>query len=122
MMSQKEWQSHIMNAARDISNRDFQERAWLQSGKVVSTPEEIFLVLMEDYMFDSFLQTYGETLTAEQLQAATSLRTRLVSYYEKMPKHPDPRAVLNDHEWDLVRQSAQKFVQVFESQTSRRNE
>ncbi len=34
-----------------------------------------------------------------------------------MPAHLDPRRVLEDRGWDLVRQAAEKFVQALEEET-----
>jgi hypothetical protein len=113
MMSYKEWLGHIVDAAQHIASREYQEVAWFPGAKVVSSPDEVYLVLMEDSTPDLFFETYGKTFTASQIQCWTELRSRLEQYYSKMPSHPDPRRVLDDPEWDLVRQAAKMFLGAF---------
>jgi hypothetical protein len=113
MMSYEQWLARILEAARDISSPEFQQEAWFPGGKVVSSPREVYHVLIEDYTFDLFFQTYGGRFAEEQIRSANELRSLLEQYYDKMPKHPDPLQVLNDPEWNAVRQAAQRFVQVF---------
>jgi hypothetical protein len=113
MMSYTEWLGRIIGAAQNVASREFQEEAWFPGGKVVSSPEEAYLVLMEDSTADLFFETYGKTFTASQIQRWNELRSRLEQYYSKMPSHPDPRRVLDDPEWDLVRQAAKIFLGAF---------
>ena len=114
-MSYEKWLSCIIEAARNIASQEFQEEAWFPGGRMVSSPDEVYQVLMEDCTADLFFETHGETLTREQREAWRELRRRLESYYEQMPKTPDARRVLNDPEWGLVRQSAPRFVQIAKS-------
>ncbi len=115
MMSYNVWLDHIIGAAQDIASRDFQEEAWFPGGKVVSSPDEIYQTLMEDSTTDLFFETYGKTFTTSQIQCWNELRSLLEQYYTKMPLRPDPRRVLDDPEWDLVRQAAKRFVRAFGS-------
>jgi hypothetical protein len=111
MMPFKVWLDHIIAAAQDIASREFQEEAWFPGGKVVSSPDELYLVLMEDSTPDLFFETYGKTFTTSQMQCWNEFRSLLEQYYSKMPLHPDPRHVLDDPEWELVRQAAKRLVQ-----------
>ena len=113
MMSYKEWLARIIGAAQDIASREFQEEAWFPGGKVTSSPDEIYLTLMDDSTPDLFLESYGKTFTSGQVESWNELRSLLQQYYIKMPRHPDPRRVLDDPDWDLVRQAAKRFVQAF---------
>jgi hypothetical protein len=78
-----------------------------------SSPGEAYLTLMEDSLFDRFFETYRETFTDKQIQCWKELRQRLEEYYDKLPKHPDPRLVLADPEWEDVREAARRFVDAF---------
>lgn len=118
MMSYKEWLDQIRGAAQDIASIEFQEEAWFPGGKVVSSPDEIYQTLMEDTTPDHFFETYGKTFTASQINCWNELRSLLELYSNKMPRHPDPRRVLDDPEWDLVRQAAERFVRAFSGQIS----
>ncbi|MGA2983978.1 MAG: hypothetical protein ABSG32_09195 [Terriglobia bacterium] len=116
MMPYKVWLDDIIDATQDIASRDFQEEAWFPGGKVVSSPDEIYQTLMEDSTPDLFFETYGKTFTTSQLQGWNELRSLLEQYYTQIPLHPDPRRVLDDPEWDLVRQAAKRFVRAFSSE------
>ena len=122
MMSRDEWLTKIIDAARDIASRDFQEEAWFPGGKVVSTPDEVYQVLIEDFTFDLFFETYSQRYNAHQLQTAHELKSILQDHYDKLPRHPDPRLVLDDPNWDLVRQAADKFVRAFSDRHSGNSE
>ena len=104
-----------MGRARDIASRARQEETWKAGGDLMSSPDEVYLALMEDCTADLFFETYGATLTEEQMQCWRDLKTRLTSYYDKMPLYPDPAQVLTDPEWELVRQAARRFLHVFQS-------
>lgn len=113
MMSYEKWLGCIVDAAQHIASREYQEEAWFPGGRVVSSPGEVYQVLMEDCTYDLFFETYGKTFTSGQTQCWKELRFWLEDYYDKMPRHPDPRRVLDDPEWDLVRQAAENFVRAF---------
>jgi len=110
MMSYEKWHSCIVNAAQDIGSERFQEEAWFPGGKVKSSPDEVYQALMEDCTPDLFFETYGKILTEEQLRSWRNFRCLLKEYYEQMPRFPDPRSVLVDPQWDLVRHAARMFV------------
>jgi hypothetical protein len=116
MMSYKQWLGCILNAAQHIASREYQEKAWLSGGEIVSSPDEEYLTLMEDYTADLFVERYGKSFSTSQIQSWKEFKSRLQGYYQKTPKHPDPRHVLDDPEWDLVRQAATRFVRSFASQ------
>jgi hypothetical protein len=113
VMSYHEWRPRIIDAARNIASRDFQKEAWFPGGKVVSSPDELYQTIIEDLTFDLFLQRHSHELDARQLQAANELRSILQEYYDSSPRHPDPRFVLDDPKWDLVRHAADRFVAAF---------
>lgn len=113
MMSYQDWLNSILHAAGDIASKAFQEQAWKAGGDRVSSPDEVYQALMEDCTPDLFFKTYGEGLSKEQLQCWSDLKSRLRSYYDRMPLYPEPAEVLDDPEWDLVRQAAAKFVLAF---------
>lgn len=113
MMSYEMWLDLILDAARNIASPKFQKEAWLRKGKFVSSPDEVYQVLMEDCTFDLFFQIYGNRFTEAQMHSSKQLRSTLQAYYNGMSRHPDPVQVLNDPQWELVRQSAVRFVREF---------
>jgi hypothetical protein len=113
MMSYDEWLPRIIDAARDIASREFQEEAWFPGGKVVSSPDEAYQVLIEDFTIDLFFETYGQRFSPHQLRTADEFRSILQDYYDKLARHPDPRLVIDDPNWNSVRQAADRFVRAF---------
>ena len=81
----------------------------------MSSPDEIYQVLMEDSRPDSFFEEFAKTFTTSQMLSWHEFRSQFERYYDKMPLHADPRSVLDDPEWDLVRKAAQTFVRAFSS-------
>jgi len=114
-MSYEEWLRCILCAVGHVASRRYQEESWFPGGTAVSSPDELYLTLMEDCTFDLFFQTYGSAFTNAQETIWREFRSRLEQYYDKLPKNPDRLQVLNDPEWESVRQSAEKFVQIFET-------
>jgi hypothetical protein len=115
MVTYQEHLNMILSAAQDIASREFQEEAWFPGGKFKSSPDEIYQMLMEGGRPDSFFEEYAKTFTTSQMLSWHELRSQFESYYDKMPLHADPRSVLDDPEWDLVRKAAQRFVQALSS-------
>jgi hypothetical protein len=116
MPSYKERLDMILDAAGDIASKEFQEEAWPAwpaGGPRVSTPDEIYEVLMDDSWPDLFFEEYGKTFSSGQMQCWNEFRSRLDQYFDKLPPHSDFRVILDDPEWDLVRQAAQRFVTAF---------
>jgi len=112
-VSYDQWLSWILEAARHIASREYQEQAWFPGAKYRSSPHEVYLTLMEDRLFDRFFETYGSSFTDEQTQSWKELRQRLEEYYDSLPTHPDPLLVLTDPAWEKVRESARIFVEAF---------
>jgi hypothetical protein len=68
---------------------------------------------MEDFTADLFFETYGARFREDQLQTWQEFRTALERYFDKAPVKADLRVIFDDPEWDLVRQSAERFVHAF---------
>lgn len=114
MMSRDQWIGQIVDVAREIASREFQERAWFGIGPEVSSPDEMYNSLFEDNTFDLFLEKYAATLTPRQTKAWSDLRCKREEY-DQQPEKLDPHRVINDPEWQNVRESAAHFVTAFET-------
>jgi hypothetical protein len=114
MMNRDEWLARILCSVKHIASREFQERAWLDTGAEISSPEEVYNELFDDYTIDLFFEKYACTLTPDQSAAWRELKSCMERYGEQMPTTPDPRKVLDDPEWQRVRESAVRFVAAFE--------
>jgi hypothetical protein len=116
-VSRDQWLSWIVEAAGHIASREYQEQSWFPGGKYQSSPDEVYLTLMEDRVFDRFFELYGSTFTDQQTKSWTELRQKLETYYDSLPKHPDPRAVIEDPSWEEVRDASRMFVEAFTPKT-----
>lgn len=114
MMSYAQWYKAILDAASNISSKSFQEEAWFLRQSVVSSLDELYLTLMEDFTADLFFETYAARFRDDQIKAWQEFRAVLERYYDSVPAAADLRSIFRNPEWDLVRQSARKFVQAFE--------
>lgn len=113
MMSYEQWLNCILGRTRAIASRAYQEKTWRAGGDFVSSPDETYQGLIEDCTADLFFETYGTTLTQEQMQCWRDLKIQLTNYYDKMSLYPDPAQVLGDPEWEVVRQAARRLIQAF---------
>jgi hypothetical protein len=113
MPSYKERLEMILDAARDIASKEYQERAWFPDSGLVSSPDEVYEVLMDDSWPELFFEEHGKNFTSKQMQYWNDFKSLLDHYFQKNPAQLDPRQVLDDPEWALVRQAAQKFVTAF---------
>ncbi|MFZ0979675.1 MAG: hypothetical protein WAN23_09765, partial [Candidatus Acidiferrales bacterium] len=62
MMSYEKWRARIIAAAQNIASREFQEQAWLSGAKFVSSPDELYQIMMEDTTPDLFLKRTARSL------------------------------------------------------------
>jgi len=119
MMSYERWLQCILEAVGHIADREYQRQSWFSSANEVSSPEELYLTLMEDCTADLFFEKYDMKFDDDQKQVWNSFRSRLEKYYDSLPENPDRKSILDDPEWNLVRQSADEFVRSFSGANSR---
>jgi hypothetical protein len=113
MMQHDEWLRKLLIVAQQTASRDFQEQNWFRTDIGVVWPDEVYNDL-DDLAFDLFFEMYSKGFTPVQLTAWKEFETRLEDYEKKMPKYPDARVVLDDPQWQVVREAAAKFVVAFE--------
>jgi hypothetical protein len=114
MMTHEQWLNNIVASVGHVASRDFQETTWLGGGgPEISSPTEMYNELFDDYTFDLFHETYSEGFTSEQSAAWDTFKTSMEKYGEEMPDNPDPRRVLDDPAWQVVREAAVQFVAAF---------
>jgi hypothetical protein len=68
--------------------------------------------------FDDFFKTYSSGFTSEQVTAWNQFKQTFEEYGDKLPSYPEPRMVIDDPDWQLVREAAARFVITFEKKTS----
>jgi hypothetical protein len=106
--------ANLLDAASDIADKERQERRWRASDSHAwENPGELINVILDDHLFERFLQQFGSTFSAKQRAAAVGLRDELILYCHSTPQLLDPTQVLADPRWEMVRQKAAAFVAEF---------
>jgi hypothetical protein len=115
MMSHDEWLSALLEHARTIASREWQEQNWFRKDLHVDVKwvVEVYEGL-DDLTFDLFFKMYAEEFSSEQLAAWTEFKRELEKYGETLPQYPDERQVFEDPRWWRVRDAATHFVAAFE--------
>lgn len=113
MMTYERWLKCIVTSAQEIADREYQAESWFGKGERVSSPAELYYGLMEDCTFDLFHETYGKNFSEDQIYCWNELKHLLEQYWRGLPKFPDPYIVFNDPKWQIVRDSASRFVKAF---------
>lgn len=111
MMTSEVWRKNIKKSVSNIADRDFQASAWFGSGEKISSPDEIYNTLLEDFTFDDFLASTEVNLTEEQRRLGFSLRRALDKYSSGQTELPEPSDMIDDPEWEKVRKVAREFLE-----------
>jgi hypothetical protein len=114
MMSHEEWLSRILEVAWEVSSREFQEEAWLSGRPSPSSPTELYNQLFDDFTFDLFFETYSKDFSPDQTRAWMEFKQGLEKFAKKFPDFPNERVVIDDPDWQLVREAASRFITAFE--------
>jgi hypothetical protein len=113
MMSYEQWLAYILEIVRAIASREHQEKVWLGPRPEINWVGDLYNDLGEEF-FDDFFKRYSDGFTVEQLTAWNQFKQRFENYGDTLPSYPDPRMVINDPDWQRVREAATRFVTAFE--------
>lgn len=108
-----EWQNSILTCIRHIADESYQQASWFGKGDVVSSPEEIFCELFDDYMFEDFLASNNPGISIVQKRLGLQLLEELNLYSDSEPEYLNPSKVFNDPAWRGIRKIAKKFIESF---------
>jgi len=107
------WVGNLLEAAELIANREYQETRWLAADAFAwESPDEAINTL-DDYVLDGFIEQFAESFSPAQSKAAIAFRDEVDRYCRTNPQHLEPRDVLADPAWEVVRKKASDFVQAF---------
>lgn len=107
-MSPEVWKQSILKEVSHIADKNYQKKAWFGKGKYVSSLDEMYATLFEDFMFEDFLEQHTDLLTAEQRRLGKILLHVFDDYYDKnMPESEE--VVIKDPNWDKVIDAAKVF-------------
>jgi hypothetical protein len=112
------WTSNLVDAARAIGDTEHQLSRWLAPDAFAWEGPEELINMWDDSLPQLFIEEYGAALSREQADAATALRDELNGYCDETMDNLDPRQVLADPRWDVVRSKARSFVAAFNTRLS----
>lgn len=112
-MDTNAWKIAVLGSVRKISDASYQEKSWLDSSTNISSPEEIYCELFDDFIFDDFLDGPDIPITNEQRLLGKNLRDALNKYADSFDCMTAPQKVLNDLEWKRIQNLADSFLNSF---------
>lgn len=108
------WVGNLLAAAELIANRDHQESRWLAADAFAwETPAEAINTLLDDYVLDGFIEQFAESFSPAQAKAVIAFRDEVDRYCIATSHCLEPREVLVDPAWEVVRKRASDFIQAF---------
>lgn len=108
------WKQNIFQVIEEISSRDYQELAWFGKANYVSSPDEMFCTLFDDFQFDDFLINKHIDLTEQQRDKCELLRQRMNALSEKLPISSNPEDMIDHPDWIEIRTLAKSILEKFE--------
>jgi hypothetical protein len=112
-MNASSWKNAILDVIHRIADKPYQENSWFGIGKQVSSPEELYCELFDDFMYNEFLESDDLSLTYHQRALGMMLRDAMNQYADSTDYLTDPVKVYNDPQWDKIRKLAKKFRDTF---------
>ena len=107
------WLSNLIDAARSIADKEKQESRWLAAdAHAWERPEEDLSVLMDDSVFDGFIEQFEATFLPDQQRAIFAFHHAVDA--DATPGFLNPAEVLADPRWHDIRQKASDFITAFE--------
>lgn len=107
------WKSSILDVVRRIADESYQQSAWFGMGTNISSPEEIYCELFDDFIYDDFLTSPDVYLTDIQRSSGLRLKEALNQYSDSVDFISDPERVFSDPQWGHVRFLAKEFLDAF---------
>lgn len=111
MMGYREWIGGLLSIVKEIADKDFQERVWLQGrGIEVSSWEEMLCKFFDDYDADNFVDNHMDAagLSVQQQHAMKDLRDALNNYSDRIGDSYSVQQILDDSEWHRIRDDIAK--------------
>src|SRR5579875_3420777 len=107
------WLSNLLEVAGAIADRRMQEERWRAgTWNIWEHPDEL-INTVDDYVLDGFIEAFASTFTPEQEAVIRQFREEFEGFCTAAPESLDPRAVLVDPKWAMVRKRADAFVAAF---------
>ncbi|HEX3973087.1 MAG TPA: hypothetical protein VHX19_17295 [Stellaceae bacterium] len=111
------WAEIIRRELVGIADRSFQEKAWFNPGPggPVSSPTEMISMLLDTYDFGNGAQERYLDLTDAQRAACADFDKMLQTFGRGRKKQLIDRQILDDPEWEKIRQAAAELLRILPS-------
>ncbi|MBD2233004.1 hypothetical protein [Phormidium tenue] len=114
-MDIKTWQEKIIEVLKDISDEEFQRESWLGRSDKISSPEELYCNLFDDFIFKDFIEEQKSLFSSAQLGWGQELVKKMEAFKETIFSYPDPQEIIDDERWIEIRQLADRLKATFEA-------
>ncbi len=117
MMDTNSWKKAVMGAVREIADESYQKSAWFGVGEEISSPEEVYCTLFDDFIYDDFLDSVNVPITDKQRMLGRELRDAMNQYANSIDYLCDADKVYNDPKWNDIRILAKFFWEALSEET-----
>lgn len=112
-MDKNSWKNAVLDVVRKIADESYQKAAWFGMGSQVSSPEEIYCELFDDFIYDEFFDSADMPMTDHQRVLGMRLKDAMNHYADSVDYLADPAKVYNDPRWNDIRRLAKEFLDAF---------
>lgn len=126
MMTKSQWIENILAIVKQISDAEYQKRAWINyEFNYPCHFEEMISKLYDDGDLRNFIDNYSKkfTITEKQIESLKTLCKELDDYCDRPDiyidnvsyKKFDEKKILSDPEWHKIRNLAKEVLKAFKS-------
>lgn len=109
------WKEKILEVVEDISDDELQKETWFGKSEKVSSPEDLYCNLLDDFMFEEFLVKANTLLSKSQLSLGETLVSKMIGFRDAIFSYSDPQEILENPKWKEIRLLAASFKNSFKN-------
>ena len=108
------WTNNVVDAVLSVGNREHHAANWFREDRLAwENPNEVVNALMDDCLFELFLQDCDYSFTEQQRRAGYLLMEEVNHFLETTPNVLDSAETFSPPQWLIVQSSANDFVNAF---------
>ena len=104
------WRYNVRGVLERIGDENYQRRTWFVPDPDFASPTEWYLELFNDNFFDEFIESGDVGLSTELRTACKGFSRLFKEYFDGLPDHPDPAAIIDDPGWRRIRDEARVLL------------
>lgn len=110
------WEKNLFNAIKDVSDIDFQRKAWIgKDPQYISSFSEVISILYDDFDFERYIQYYKSIKGEDTLHKLLSELDQMINEYEA-PETDE--LILADPRWIEITNKAKETWLLLSKQVS----